>query len=106
MARTIGIGVIGMGWMRTVHSRSYRNLADRFHSAGLRAQMIVCAADVEARAQAAQSQFGFERSTTDWMKVVDDPAVDVVVVATPNNMHVSIVKAVAAAGKHVFVQPL
>ena len=49
MARTIGIGVIGMGWMGTVHSRSYRNLADRFHSAGLRARMIVCADDAAAR---------------------------------------------------------
>jgi hypothetical protein len=31
MTRTIGIGVIGMGWMGDVHSCSYRAIPDRFH---------------------------------------------------------------------------
>ena len=33
MTQTIGIGVIGMGWMGTVHSRSYRQITDRFQIA-------------------------------------------------------------------------
>ena len=36
MTRTIGIGVIGMGWMGEVHSRAYRALPDRFHDSGIR----------------------------------------------------------------------
>ena len=31
MTRTMGIGVIGMGWMGDVHSCSYRAIPDRFH---------------------------------------------------------------------------
>ena len=28
--KSIGIGVIGMGWMGMAHSRSYRNVVERF----------------------------------------------------------------------------
>jgi hypothetical protein len=31
--RTIGIGVIGMGWMGEARSRAYNRLADRFFEA-------------------------------------------------------------------------
>ena len=30
MSRAIGVGVIGMGWMGEVHSRSYRQVVERF----------------------------------------------------------------------------
>jgi predicted dehydrogenase len=43
MARTIGIGVIGMGWMGEVHSRSYRALQDRFGTDEVIARLVVCA---------------------------------------------------------------
>src|SRR5688500_17563133 len=101
MARTIGIGVIGMGWMGEVHSRSYRAIPDRFHESGIQPQLIVCADAVEVRARAAQQRFGFERWTTDWRSVIADPAVEVVNVAAPNGMHLEINRAAAAAGKHI-----
>ena len=84
MTCTIGIGVIGMGWMGEVHSRSYRAIPDRFHESGIVPRLVVCADPVEARAQAAQQRFGFERYTTDWRAVIADPAVEVVNVAAPN----------------------
>ena len=66
MTRTIGIAVIGMGWMGEVHSRSYRAIPDRFHESRIQPRLIVCTDAVEARAQATQQRFGFERYTTDW----------------------------------------
>jgi predicted dehydrogenase len=36
--------------------------------------------------------------------VIDDPAVDVVVIAAPNMLHVELVEAAAQAGKHVFCE--
>ena len=70
MTRTIGIGVIGMGWMGEVHSRSYRAIPDRFYESGIQPRLVVCADAVEARAQAAQQRFGFEGYTTDWHAVI------------------------------------
>ena len=36
--------------------------------------------------------------------MIDDPAVDVVVIAAPNMLHVELVEAAAQAGKHVFCE--
>lgn len=104
MTRTIGIGVIGMGWMGEVHSRSYRAIPDRFQESGILPRLVVCADAVAARAQAAQQRFGFERSTTDWRTVIADPAVEVVDVTAPNGMHLAINQAAAAAGKHIMCE--
>lgn len=104
MARTIGIGVVGMGWMGEVHARSYRAVPDRFHESGLRPALIVCADAVEQRAQTARERFGFASATTDWRAVIADPRVDAVNIAAPNSMHLEIVEAAAAAGKHIMCE--
>src|SRR5438093_10613646 len=104
MVHSIGVGVIGMGWMGQVHSRSYRMIADRFHNDGIRARLVICADDVEARAREAQERFGFERCTTDWKQVVSHPEVQAVNVASPNHLHLEMVRAAAAAGKHIFCE--
>jgi len=102
--QVIGVGVIGMGWMGTVHSRSYLAAADRFHDTGIQPKLVICADDVEERAKEAQERFGFEGYTTSWQDVMADPRVQVVNIATPNYMHLEVAKAAAAAGKHIFCE--
>jgi len=104
MTQTLGIGVIGMGWMGQAHSRAYRNLADRFADSGIRPQLVICADDVAARAQSAQAALGFAEATTDWRRVIEHPAVQVVNIASPNHLHLEMVLAATAAGKHVFCE--
>ena len=101
MTRTIGIAMVGMGWMGEAHSRAYRLVSDRFHDSGLRPRLVVCADSVEARAKAAQERFGYERYTTDWRDVLTDPEVEAVDITSPNGMHLEVIKAAAAAGKHI-----
>jgi predicted dehydrogenase len=104
MTRTIGIGVIGMGWMGEVHSRAYRAILDRFADSGIQPRLVVCADAVEARAQAAQKRFGFERYVTDWREVIADPEVEAVDITAPNGMHLEINQAAAQAGKHILCE--
>ena len=52
----------------------------------------------------AQQLFGFERGTTDWRKVLEDPEVEAVNITAPNRLHRPIAEAAAAAGKHVFCE--
>lgn len=101
---TIGVGVIGMGWMGTVHGRSYRAVGDRFHNRGVSARLVICADDVEARAREAQARLGFEASTTDWRAVIDHPDVQAVNVASPNFLHREMALAAIEAGKHLFCE--
>jgi predicted dehydrogenase len=104
MPRVIGVGVIGMGWMGEVHSRSYRQIVERFPECPLHPRLVICADDVEARSSAARSRFGFEKQTTDWRRVIEDPGVEVVNVAAPNNLHLEIVRHAASQGKHILCE--
>ena len=101
MTRTIGIAMIGMGWMGEAHSRAYRLIPDRFYDSGLRPRLIVCADSVAYRAKAAQEWVGYERCTTDWRRWLADPQVEAVDITAPNGMHLEVIKAAAAAGKHI-----
>ncbi|MDE0010840.1 MAG: Gfo/Idh/MocA family oxidoreductase [Candidatus Poribacteria bacterium] len=101
---TIGIGIIGMGWMGMTHARAYRQIADRFHDSPLQPKLVICADDVVERTDEAETRFEFERTTTDYRQVIEDKDVQVVNIAAPNNMHLEIVEAAAAAKKHVFCE--
>ena len=104
MRRTIGVGVIGMGWMGDAHSRSYRLVSDRFHDRGVDARLVACADTDAGRAAAARERFGFERATTDWLDVVADPAIEAISITAPNNAHLEVIRAALAAGKHVLCE--
>jgi len=101
---TIGIGVIGMGWMGQVHSRSYSMVKQRFPDSNLNAQLVICSDTVADRATHAQELLGFAESTTRWQDVIEHPDVHVINIATPNSLHLEIVQAAADAGKHIFCE--
>jgi predicted dehydrogenase len=104
MAHRIGIGVIGMGWMGTVHSQSYQQIPYHFEESGIEPRLIICADDVEARANKARKICNFEQATTDWKAVIAHPEVQVVNITAPNNLHVEIATAAANAGKHIMCE--
>ncbi len=92
MPRSIGIGVIGMGWMGVQHSRSYRQIAERFPDCALQPRLIACADDVKSRTQDARDRLGFERCTTEWLSVVNDPEIEVINIASPNFFHLEMAR--------------
>ncbi|MCB0214934.1 MAG: Gfo/Idh/MocA family oxidoreductase, partial [Anaerolineae bacterium] len=86
------------------HSRSYRQVLERFADADFAPRLVVCSDNVESRAREAQRRLGFERFTTDWHEVLSDPNVEVVNITVPNGLHLEIVRAAAAAGKHILCE--
>ena len=100
----IGIGVIGMGWMGNVHSRAYSQIPDRFHDQGIHPRLVICADADGARAEEARRRFGFVRATSDWREVVNAANVDAISITTPNDLHLEIIRAAAAAGKHILCE--
>ena len=89
------IAVIGAGF-----------IAD-YHVNGLRAAGGDVAALVGRRAdRTAQraEQLAIGRAETDYRKVLDDPTIDAVVVASPDDTHETIAIDALAAGKHVLLQ--
>jgi predicted dehydrogenase len=104
VGREVRIGVIGMGWMGEAHSRAYRLVSDRFAERGISARLVACADVDAARAGAAQTRFGFERSTTDWRDVVDDPAIEAISITAPNDAHLAVIGAALDRGKHILCE--
>lgn len=99
---SVGIGLIGSGFIGKVHALAYRAAPAVF---GLDAPRLELLADVddETAARAARD-LGFARSTGDWPTLVADPAVDVVDVTAPNHLHEEMAMAAIAAGKTVYCE--
>jgi predicted dehydrogenase len=104
MRKRLGIAVVGFGWMGQAHSRSYARIPSLFAERCANPELVVCADTVPARREQAVADFGFRESMDDWRSAVEHPDVDVVVVTAPNLLHVEIVEAASAAGKHVFCE--
>lgn len=104
MTTSIGIGVVGFGWMGQAHSRSYRRIPMHFPEAGIMPRLVVAADNVPSRAELAERNFGFESSTTDWRSVVEHPDVDIVTIGAPNTLHREIAEGAAACGKAIFCE--
>jgi predicted dehydrogenase len=102
--RRIGIGVIGFGWLGQAHSRSMQRIRTLFAERSFDPELVICADPVPARAREAVDSFGFAEGVGDWRRVVEHPGVDAVVIAAPNMLHVELVEAACAAGKHVFCE--
>ena len=102
--RRIGVGVIGFGWLGQAHSRSLLRIPTLFGERGFDAELVICGDTLPERREQAVGSFGFARAAADWRAVVEDPEVDVVFIAAPNMLHVELVEAAAAAGKHVFCE--
>lgn len=95
MDTTIGIGVIGMGFMGTTHVAAYERAArDRFPS------RVVTVADPRKRASEPRDV----RNYTDAAAVFADPSVHLVSICTPTDTHVTLATAALRAGKHVLLE--
>ena len=102
--RTLGIGIIGDGLMAKEHSIAWRSLRAVYGDLPVDPRLVVLVHPHAERARAAAEQYGFERSSTSWEDVVNDPEVDVVNIVTPNASHKDVAIAAVRAGKHVWCE--
>ena len=104
MTQRLNVGLIGAGFMGRAHSLAYAAMPMFFWPApAIPHRRVIAEVDAGAAKEAAQ-RFGFEDSTDDWRRVVEDPAVDIVDIATPNDSHCEIAIAAAETGKHILCE--
>jgi myo-inositol 2-dehydrogenase/D-chiro-inositol 1-dehydrogenase/scyllo-inositol 2-dehydrogenase (NAD+) len=80
-----------------IHARNFRNKV-----AGARMEAVADAAGDAAAAGA--RELGISRYVTDYKDILDDGAVDAVVIVSPTNLHRRIAIDCARAGKHIFCE--
>ncbi|GLY02765.1 Gfo/Idh/MocA family oxidoreductase [Actinoplanes sp. NBRC 101535] len=95
MKRRLGSAIVGIGMIGEIHARAVR-------AAG--GDLVAVVTRDAATASSAAGRLAADRGVTDWREVLDDPAVDIVHVCTPNHLHAEIAAAVIAAGKHVICE--
>lgn len=102
--KTVGVGLISVGWMGKVHARAYQSLPVVYPELGIKPRLIIAADTSQERADYAVDVLGFERSTLDYNDVLADPEVDVVSICAPNFLHAEIGIAAAKAGKAFWIE--
>jgi predicted dehydrogenase/threonine dehydrogenase-like Zn-dependent dehydrogenase len=97
-AGTIGVAVVGAGaFAKGTHLPNIRALRDT-----MRIHAVVSRTGHNAMATA--RQFGAAYATTEIDRVLEDPDVDLVVIATRHNLHASLALQALRHGKHVLVE--
>ena len=88
----IGTGIVGGAWHAYVYSRLPQSKL-----------VAVCDLD-EKRAQDAAKKYGASAVYTDYRKLLENPDIKAVSIATPDFAHREIAVAAAEAGKHILVE--
>ena len=104
MNKRIGVGVISLGWMGRLHTRSYKALAERYPELGLACDLVAACDPVEATRDWAVDVAGFQRAYADYRDLLADPEVEVVSICAPNFLHHEIALAAAEAGKPFWIE--
>ena len=99
----IGIGILGGGYMGKAHAVAYAAVGAVFGTK-LRPRLEMVCASSEESAERYRAAYGFQRGTADWQVLVNDPKVEAVVIATPQQLHRRVAEAAFAAGKPVFCE--
>ncbi len=99
----IGIGVVGGGYMGKAHSAAFAAVGTVFETALKPRLAAICASSPASAARYAEA-FGFARAAQDWQDLVNDPSVQAVVIASPQETHLEIARAAFALGKPVLCE--
>ena len=96
MAQPLGIGIIGLGTIGHIHEATVRSFGDSFRLAAV--------ADLD---EAVARRLGTEAGVPAYAsggELLNNPAVEAVVIATPAETHGELIEEAATAGKHVFCE--
>ncbi len=97
--KKLGFGIVGCGWIGTLkHIPIYSKMEET---------EVVALCDIDRpKAEEAARRAGLTDATlyADYRELVQDPRVDVVIIATPNAMHADMAVAAFEAGKHVLCE--
>jgi predicted dehydrogenase len=100
--KTYNVGILGFGMIGKVHAYGYLNLPLFYEPAPLRARITHVATSRPETAQAARQAVGAEVGTTDFRRITEDPAVDIVHVCTPNHLHAEALLSALRHQKHIY----
>lgn len=92
----VRFAIAGSGMGAVTHAVELQHIED--------AELVAVSSRSEERARQFAETYGVKSWYTDYRRMLDDKDVDVVVIVTPNGLHLNNAVAAAEAGKHVIVE--
>lgn len=99
----IGIGIVGGGYMGKAHAVAMLAVGAVFEM-GMRPRLEMVTGSTPESSKRLQAKFGFRRAASDWKELVNDPAVEAIVIASPQATHRPIAEAAFAQKKPVLCE--
>jgi predicted dehydrogenase len=94
--RTIGVGIIGSGFVADLHAAAFRRVNG--------AQVVAAASPHRGRCEEFAKKYSIPRVFDDYRKMLELKEVDLVSLALPNDFHAEACVAAARAKKHVVIE--
>ena len=101
--KPLNIGMVGYGFMGRAHSNAFSQAPHFFDLPFQPVLKAACARNAE-KLQPFADQWGYQSTETDWRKLIERKDIDLIDIAAPNNMHMEIAIAAAAAGKMIMCE--
>ena len=102
--KSIGVGMLGYAFMGKAHTNAFKKLPYFYYPPpAIPVLEGICGRNEQAVQEAAQ-RFGYQYGTTDWKKLIDDPAIELFDNNGPNDVHKEPCIAALQAGKHTIVE--
>jgi predicted dehydrogenase len=91
----LGLGIIGLGYIGTVHMR---------HALKLKNASLVAVSDISKRALKNANSFGVKKTFNSYEQLLKDPEIDAVIIALPTHLHLQCARRAAEEEKHIFLE--
>lgn len=103
MGKEINIGIVGTQFMGKAHSNGYLSVPHFFDLENAPVLHTACSRNTDQLSNFSK-KYGWQHQANDWKKLVQNNAIDLVDICTPNNLHYPITMEAIAKGKHVLVE--
>jgi predicted dehydrogenase len=99
---TLGVGIVGYGFIGKVHSHAHRSLPLLYDPLPVRTRLVGVCTATEASGKKAIDQAGFEFATTDYRDLLARDDIQIIHICAPNDVHCAFVLDALRAGKHIY----
>lgn len=102
--KTLGIGMIGYGFIGKVHTISYINMPFYYKPMPAKLKLVGVCSSPKNDAEEGIEQAGYAFVADNYKELIERPDIDIIEVCTPNHCHKEIMIAALNAGKHVICE--
>jgi len=101
---TVGVGVMGAGFMGKAHSNAYKTIPYMFWPRTFNHEMVAVAATSQKKAEDAAERYGYAKAYEGFEKLAADPDITVFDNCSPDQMHYLPTISAIMNGKHVLCE--